>query len=156
MSRTIIATAIILSSFFTLGTFKENSQSVAQTVNTPPQKIMAKSVTSDPHVIISGFQRYLEPAGLSLTDKQQKKITEKFNPSSPTDMRPVIGVLTKDQKKVFVKRYHDILDKSEYPLTKKQESRIMAVKPGSRDEGWHEILTQEQNDIMLQAEGWTR
>jgi beta-lactamase regulating signal transducer with metallopeptidase domain len=106
---------------------------------------------TDSRVIIAGLQSTFEPAGVPLTDEQQKKIIEVFDPAKPYDLRQIAGVFTLEQKKVFVKKHREQLAKSAYPLTSDQESRMMAFGPNSKEKSWVEILTPEQLKIMFEA-----
>jgi hypothetical protein len=149
----IIATAIMAIILMVIMGCGENKKAESQNTNNPENKPVAQAPAADPRVIISGFQMELEPAGLPLTVEQQELITKAFNPATPDDMRPVIGVFTKEQKKVFANIFREIFSKSVYPLTEDQETRIMNLGPGSADKSWVEILTKEQVEIMMKGNG---
>lgn len=101
--------------------------------------------------IISAYQaQLLKPAGVPLTAEQEKKIAETFNPDSPADMRPVIGVFTKEQKQALVDYTRKRLGKTWHPLTKSQAARIMAIGPGSKDKSVQEILTRKQSQSLME------
>jgi hypothetical protein len=149
----IIATAIMAMVVLGIMGCGENKKAESQNTNNAENKPAAQAPAVDPHVIISGFQMELEPAGLPLTAEQQELIIKAFNPATPDDMRPVIGVFTKEQKKVFANIFREVFSKSVYPLTEDQESRIMNLGPGSAEKSWVEILTKEQVEIMMKGNG---
>lgn len=119
---------------------------------TSGEKIVATAQTTDPRVIIAGLQQVLKSADVPLTDEQQKRIMEVFDPASPDDMRPVYEVFSKEQKQVLVNILRKQLANSAYPLTKSQESRIMALGLGSKDKSEADIVTPEQAQISIQSE----
>lgn len=114
------------------------------------EKPVAFAPTRDIRVILHGFDLELAPAGKPLTDDQKKRITDTYNPSSDTDLRQILGVLTKDQKMVFVNDICDRLAKTDTPLTKKQENRMMSIGPGTKDTSWQDVLTPEQRQQLIQ------
>jgi len=111
----------------------------------PGETPVASAPTVDPRVIMSGFQRQvLDPAGVPLTDEQQKRIIETFDPSAPGDMRPIFGVMTREQKQAVVSKLRADLANSAHPLTDSQAKRIMAIGLSSTEKSWLEVLTPEQ------------
>lgn len=74
-----------------------------------------------------------------------------MNPREPYDFRPVIGVLTKDQKKVLIGDFQAILENDLCPLTENQTAHIIALGPGSTEKSWMEIFTSEQKDCFIKC-----
>ena len=107
--------------------------------------------TRDVRTIISAFQeQILKPAGVPLTEAQENRIKEEFNPAAPNDMRPVLGAFTKEQKEIFVNSFRKYLRWTLHPLTKSQTERIMSIGPGSKELSWAEILDEKQLQIMME------
>lgn len=149
---TSVASAILTLMILMIAGCGEDKKAENSTPETKPAEQASQTQQApDPRVIISGFQMELEPAGLPLTPEQQEKITKAFNPATPEDMRPVIGVFTKEQKSVFANIFRERFSKSVYPLTESQESRILNLGPDSKDKSWVEILTKEQLEIMMKG-----
>ena len=138
-----------------IGCKEQNNTALINKYIDSNKKIVATAPTTDPRIIIPGFQQIFEPAGVPLTDKQQKLITEALKPLSPNDndMRGIFGVFNKEQKKALVNDCREKLSKSNCPLTKKQESRIMKLKPGSKDQSLADIYTLEQIQFLIQSIG---
>ena len=151
-SSMVIAFITVIILVFT--SFGEKNKALSQNNSSSSNKMpIASARVTDPRVIISGFQRIFEPAGAPLTDEQQKRISEVYKPVSPNDndMREIFGVFTKEQKKVLVDNCRVKLSKSNCPLTKKQESRIMKLKPSSKDKSLGDIYTPEQKQFLIQT-----
>ncbi|MDP2983400.1 MAG: hypothetical protein Q8O92_08730 [Candidatus Latescibacter sp.] len=146
----ILATAIMTTAVLALAGCQEKNRAASKTI-TSGEKPVATAPATDPRVIIAGFQDLLKPAGVPLTDKQQERIMEVFDPAMPYDIRSVFGVCTPEQKRVFVNMSRKLLAKSKYPFTGSQESRIMALGPGSKEKSWLEIFTPEQLQIGIWA-----
>ncbi len=149
---------IILAAIFFLPGCGKDDQPEPEIRNTmPPSRTDASgenigaSPAVDASVIIAGLQQDLEPSGLSLTENQQERITEAFNPESPSDTRLIFDVLTTEQKQVLVAKIRGWLEGSAHPFTDEQVARYMAIGPGSKDEAPTDILTIEQIQIIMRA-----
>jgi len=115
------------------------------------QPVNATAPVADARMIIAGMQNDLVPFEKPLTEEQQLKINEVFNPDDPMDMRDVFGVLTVEQKDVLVSKIRTWLAESEHPFTDEQVERYMAIGPGSADKAPTEIMTQDQIQTIMQA-----
>ena len=116
----------------------------------PRQQKAAISPVKDARMIIAGLQNDLVPLEQALTDEQQAKITEAFNPDTPSDMRGVFGALTPEQKNVLVSRIRLWLAESDHPFTDEQVSRYMAFGPESEELAPTDIMKPEQIQTIME------
>ncbi len=148
----ITANVVIMMAILTFTGCGTNNRPASQTTISDEQRIIY-SPTGDPRVIIGGFQQEFIPAGVPLTEEQQKRIMEVAIPKSrDLDLRPIFGVLTREQKRVIMTMYREALADSEHPLTESQEARIMAFGPGSEDKSYNDIITPEQIQTVLRKQ----
>jgi hypothetical protein len=126
-----------------------NSRNTASDTPSSSSKPIATARAGDVRVVISGFQKIFQPAGVPLTEEQQEKLRKVFNPKTSDDMRTYMDILTKEQKKVLVESLGKQLEKAGRPLSSSQKARLSAFGPDSKEKTPADFLTPEQKEALM-------